>query len=216
MLAGPIVKLILLILIVFSVVSWAVIFMKIKMFSGINRIHDDFARAFAEGKGLPALYERAQKGSRAPMTEVFRAGYIELTRINRERGEMPPPGSRFPTENVTRAMNKAAYEQIGTLEEFLPFLATTGSAAPFIGLFGTVWGIMNAFSGIASSGSATLATVAPGIAEALVATAIGLMAAIPAVIAYNYFLNRIRVIHTRVDGFTVEFINFLDRKIDKG
>ena len=216
MLAGPIVKLVLLILIIFSVVSWAIIFVKIKLFRGIDRVHNDFSRAFAEGKGLPALYEQAQKGKRAPMTEVFRAGYIELTRIYRERGETPSPGSRFPIENVMRAMHKATHEQIGILEELLPFLATTGSAAPFIGLFGTVWGIMNAFSGIAASGSATLATVAPGIAEALVATAIGLMAAIPAVIAYNYFLNRIRAINTRIDGFTVELINFLDRKIEKG
>ena len=216
MLAGPIVKLVLLLLIVFSVVSWAIIFMKIKMFRGIDRVQDDFSRAFAEGKGLPALYEQAQKGSRAPMTEVFRAGYIELTRIHRERGETSSQGGRFPIDNVIRAMHKATHEQIGVLEEFLPFLATTGSAAPFIGLFGTVWGIMNAFSGIAASGSATLATVAPGIAEALVATAIGLMAAIPAVIAYNYFLNRIRAIHTRIDGFTVELINYLDRKIEKG
>ena len=216
LLAGPVVKLVLLLLIVFSIVSWDIIFMKIKLFRGIERIQDDFARAFVEGKGLPALYEQAKKGSRAPMTEVFRAGYIELTRIHRERGEAPAPGVRFPIDNVMRAMHKATHEQIGMLEEFLPFLATTGSATPFIGLFGTVWGIMNAFSGIAASGSATLATVAPGIAEALVATAIGLMAAIPAVIAYNYFLNRIRAIHTRVDGFTMELINFLDRKIEKG
>ena len=212
MLAGPIVKMVLLILIGFSVVSWAVIFMKIKLFRGIERIHADFSRLFADGRGLPALYERAERGNRAPMTEVFRAGYIELTRIHRERGETPP-GGRFPVENVMRAMHKATHEQIAVLEELLPFLATTGSATPFIGLFGTVWGIMNAFSGIAAAGNATLATVAPGIAEALVATAIGLVAAIPAVIAYNYFLNRIRVIHAQVDGFTAEVINFLDRKI---
>ena len=215
MLAGPIVKLVLLLLIGFSVVSWAIIFMKIKLFSGIDGIQSDFARAFAEGKGLPALYEMAEKGKKAPMTEVFRAGYIELTRIHRERGEAPPPGSRFPVENVQRAMYKTTHEQVSAMEELLPFLATTGSATPFIGLFGTVWGIMNAFSGIATQGSASLATVAPGIAEALVATAAGLMAAIPAVIAYNYFLNRIRGIHTRIDSFTVEFINFLDRKIEK-
>jgi biopolymer transport protein TolQ len=189
--------------------------MKMKLFRGIDRIQSDFARAFADGKGLPALYEQAEKGKKAPMTEVFRAGYIELTRIHRERGETPPAGSRFPVDNVARAMYKTTHEQIGVLEELLPFLATTGSATPFIGLFGTVWGIMNAFSGIAAAGNATLATVAPGIAEALVATAVGLVAAIPAVIAYNYFLNRIRSIHTRIDSFTVEFINFLDRKIEK-
>ena len=215
LLAGPIVKLVLVLLIGFSVVSWAIIFMKIKLFKGIDRIQADFARAFAEGKGLPALYEMAEKGKKAPMTEVFRSGYIELTRIHRERGDAPPPGSRFPVENVQRAMYKTTHEQVSAMEELLPFLATTGSATPFIGLFGTVWGIMNAFSGIATQGSASLATVAPGIAEALVATAAGLMAAIPATIAYNYFLNRIRGIHTRIDSFTVEFINFLDRKIEK-
>lgn len=216
LLAGPIVKLVLLILIGFSVVSWAIIFMKIKLFRGIEGIHADFARAFSDGKALPALYEQAEKGKKAPMTEVFRAGYIELTRIHRERGETASPGGRFPVENVMRAMHKTTHEQVSEMEQLLPFLATTGSATPFIGLFGTVWGIMNAFSGIATAGNATLATVAPGIAEALVATAAGLVAAIPAVIAYNYFLNRIRAIHTRIDSFTVEFINFLDRKIEKG
>ncbi len=216
LLAGPIVKLVLLILIGFSVVSWAIIFMKIKLFRGIDGIQSDFARAFADGKALPALYEQAEKGKKAPMTQVFRAGYIELTRIHRERGETPSTGGRFPVENVMRAMHKTTHEQVSEMEHMLPFLATTGSATPFIGLFGTVWGIMNAFSGIATTGNATLATVAPGIAEALVATAAGLVAAIPAVIAYNYFLNRIRTIHTRIDGFTVEFINFLDRKIEKG
>jgi len=216
MMAGPIVKLVLLVLIVFSVVSWAIIFMKIRLFKGIDRIQADFSRGFLEGKALPALYEQAEKGKKAPMTEVFRAGYLELTRIHRERGDAPPPGSRFPLDNVQRAMYKTTHEQVGAMEELLPFLATTGSATPFIGLFGTVWGIMNAFTGIAATGSASLATVAPGIAEALVATAAGLLAAIPAVMAYNYFLNRIRMIHTKVDSFTVEFINFLERKIEKG
>lgn len=217
MLAGPIVKLVLLVLIGFSVVSWAIIFMKIRLFKGIERIQADFTRSFADGKALPALYEQAEKEKKVPMTEVFRAGYLELKRIHRERGDAPqPPGSRFPMDNVIRAMHKTTNEQVGMMEELLPFLATTGSATPFIGLFGTVWGIMNAFSGIAASGNASLATVAPGIAEALVATAAGLMAAIPAVVAYNYFLNRIRMIHTRIDGFTVEFVNFLDRKIEKG
>jgi biopolymer transport protein TolQ len=214
MLAGPIVKLVLLLLIGFSVVSWAIIFLKARLFKGIERNQAGFARAFAEGKSLSALYEQA---------EVFRAGYLELTRIQRERGETArgeaSPGGRtspFPIENVYRSMYKTTHEQVGGMENLLPFLATTGSATPFIGLFGTVWGIMNAFSGIATTGNASLATVAPGIAEALVATAAGLGAAIPSVIAYNYFLTRIRAIHTRIDSFTAEFINFLERKVDKG
>jgi len=218
MLAGPIVKLVLLLLVGFSVVSWAIIFLKFRLFKGIERNQAGFARAFAEGKSLSALYEQAEKGEPSPLTEVFRGGYLELTRIQRERGESAQGGrtAPFPVENVYRAMRKTTIEQVEGMEGLLPFLATTGSATPFIGLFGTVWGIMNAFSGIATTGNATLATVAPGIAEALVATAAGLAAAIPSVIAYNYFLTRIRTIHTRIDSFTSEFINFLERKVDKG
>jgi len=218
MLAGPIVKFVLLLLIGFSVVSWAIIFLKFRLFKGIERNQAGFVRAFAEGKSLSALYEQAEKGEKSPLTEVFRAGYLELTRIQRERAEASQGGrtSPFPVENVYRAMYKTTHEQVEGMENLLPFLATTGSATPFVGLFGTVWGIMNAFSGIAATGNATLATVAPGIAEALVATAAGLAAAIPSVIAYNYFLTRIRAIHTRIDGFTAEFINFIERKVDKG
>jgi biopolymer transport protein TolQ len=218
MLAGPIVKLVLLLLVGFSVVSWAIIFLKARLFKGIERNQAGFARAFAEGKSLSALYEQAEKGEKSPLTEVFRAGYLELTRIQRERAEASQGGrtAPFPVENVYRAMYRTTHEQVGSMEVLLPFLATTGSATPFIGLFGTVWGIMNAFSGIATTGNASLATVAPGIAEALVATAAGLGAAIPSVIAYNYFLSRIRTIHTRIDSFTSEFINFLERKVDKG
>ena len=218
MLAGPIVKLVLLLLIGFSVVSWAIIFLKFRLFKGIERNQAGFARAFAEGKSLSALYEQAEKGGKSPLTEVFRAGYLELTRIQRERGEASQAGrtAPFPVENVYRTMYKTTHEQVGGMEDLLPFLATTGSATPFIGLFGTVWGIMNAFSGIATTGNASLATVAPGIAEALVATAAGLGAAIPSVIAYNYFLTRIRTVHTRIDSFTSEYINFLERKVDKG
>ncbi|MGZ9138075.1 MAG: protein TolQ, partial [Candidatus Deferrimicrobiaceae bacterium] len=217
MLAGPIVKLVLLLLVGFSVVSWAIIFLKFRFFKGVERNQAGFARAFAEGKSLTTLYEQAEKGGKSPLTEVFRAGYLELTRIQRERGEASQGGrtATFPVENVYRAMYKTTHEQVGGMEDLLPFLATTGSATPFIGLFGTVWGIMNAFSGIATTGNATLATVAPGIAEALVATAAGLAAAIPSVIAYNYFLTRIRTINTRIDSFTSEFINFLERKVDK-
>lgn len=218
MMAGPIVKLVLLLLVGFSVVSWAIIFLKMRLFRGIERNQAAFARAFGEGKSLSALYEMAEKEEKSPITEVFRAGYIELTRIQRERAEAAQGGKSapFPVDNVSRAMYKTTHEQVGSMEDLLPFLATTGSATPFIGLFGTVWGIMNAFSGIANTGNATLATVAPGIAEALVATAAGLAAAIPSVMAYNYFLNRIRMIHTRIDSFTAEFINFLQRKVEKG
>jgi biopolymer transport protein TolQ len=219
LLAGPIVKLVLLMLIVFSVVSWAIIFLKFRLFKGIDKNQADFVKSFAEGKSLAVLYELAEKSERTPLTEVFRTGYLELTRIQRSRGpEVQLPTGRsgaFPLDNIERAMRKAANEETALMETYLPFLATTGSATPFIGLFGTVWGIMNAFSGIATTGSATLATVAPGIAEALIATAAGLAAAIPSVMAYNYFVNRVRAVATRIDSFTIEFVNFLERNVDK-
>ncbi|MBI5418459.1 MAG: protein TolQ [Deltaproteobacteria bacterium] len=218
LLAGPIVKFVLLMLIVFSVVSWAIIFLKFRLFKGIERNQAEFVKSFAEGKSLSVLYDLAEKSERTPLTEVFRTGYVELTRIQRGRTvETPSPAARgaFPLDNIERAMRKAANEEVALMETYLPFLATTGSATPFIGLFGTVWGIMNAFSGIAASGSATLATVAPGIAEALIATAAGLAAAIPSVMAYNYFVNRVRAIATRIDSFTIEFVNFLERNIDR-
>jgi biopolymer transport protein TolQ len=220
LLAGPIVKFVLLLLIVFSVISWAIIFLKFRLFKGIERNQTAFVKSFAEGKSLSVLFDLAEKSERTPLTEVFRTGYLELTRIQRGRGAEAAAGAgarggAFPLDNVERAMRKAANEEAALMESYLPFLATTGSATPFIGLFGTVWGIMNAFSGIAAVGSASLATVAPGIAEALVATAAGLAAAIPSVMAYNYFLNRVRAIATRIDSFTVEFVNFLERNVDK-
>lgn len=216
LLAGPIVKFVLLLLVLFSVVSWAIIFLKFRLFQGVERGQADFVKAFAEGKTLSALFDQSEQSEKTPISQVFRAGYLELMRIRRGRapGGVAADGT-IPLENVERAMRKAANEEIALMEAYLPFLATTGSATPFIGLFGTVWGIMNAFSGIASTGSATLATVAPGIAEALIATAAGLAAAIPSVMAYNFFLNRVRVVATRVDSFSIEFLNFLERNVDK-
>jgi biopolymer transport protein TolQ len=220
LLAGPIVKFVLLLLVLFSVVSWAIILLKVRLFKGIERRQAAFSKAFAEGKNLAALYDQAEKAERTPLTEVFRTGYLELMRIQRGRssaaeGGVAVRGGVFPLENVERAMRKAANEEVALMETYLPFLATTGSATPFIGLFGTVWGIMNAFSGIAQTGSATLATVAPGIAEALIATAAGLAAAIPAVMAYNFFVNRVRAVSTRLDSFAIEFVNFLERNLEK-
>lgn len=216
LLAGPIVKFVLLLLVLFSVVSWAIIFLKFRLFQGVERGQADFVKAFAEGKTLTALFDQSEQSENTPISQVFRAGYLELMRIQRGRapGGVAADGM-IPLGNVERAMRKAANEEIALMETYLPFLATTGSATPFIGLFGTVWGIMNAFSGIASTGSATLATVAPGIAEALIATAAGLAAAIPSVMAYNFFLNRVRAVATRVDSFSIEFLNFLERNVDK-
>ena len=213
MLAGPIVKLVLLLLVGFSVVSWAIIFLKFRLFKGIERNQAGFALAFAEGKSLTALYEQAEKGEKSPLTEVYRAGYLELTRIQRERGEAPQGGrtAPFPVENVYRAMNRTTHEQVDGMENLLPFLATTGSATPFIGLFGTVWGIMNAFRGLSVTQSSSIQAVAPGIAEALIATATGLVAAIPAVMAYNHFARQIRVLSAEMENFASEFLNIAER-----
>jgi biopolymer transport protein TolQ len=210
MLAGPIVKLVLLVLIVSSVVSWAIIFMKIKLFKGIEGNQAAFRKAFSETKPS-ALFEQIDGFARTPMTEVFRRGYVELTRAQRGR----PEGAPILVDNVARSMRSAINEEIEQMEKYLPFLATVGSATPFIGLFGTVWGIMNAFTGIAASGNATLSTVAPGIAEALVATAAGLAAAIPSVMAFNYFVNRVRLIATTLDGMAADFVNMIERKAER-
>lgn len=216
LLAGPIVKFVLLLLVLMSVVSWAIIFLKYRLFKGIDRAQAEFVKSFSEGKSLATLFDQAEKSERTPVSQVFRTGYLELMRLQRGRGAgSAVPGAAIPLDNVERAMRKAANEEVAIMETYLPFLATTGSAAPFIGLFGTVWGIMNAFSGIATTGSASLATVAPGIAEALIATAAGLAAAIPSVMAYNFFVNRVRGIATRMDSFAIEFVNFLDRNMDK-
>ena len=216
LLAGPIVKFVLILLVLFSIVSWAIIFLKFRLFQGIERGQADFVKVFSEGKNISSLFDHAEKTEKTPISQVFRAGYLELMRIQRGRtagGAAPEGAARL--ENVERAMRKTANEEIALMETYLPFLATTGSATPFIGLFGTVWGIMNAFSGIAMTGSATLSTVAPGIAEALIATAAGLAAAIPSVMAYNFFLNRVRGVATNLDGFSIEFVNFLERNLDK-
>jgi biopolymer transport protein TolQ len=227
--SGPIVKIVLLILLVFSVISWAIILLKYKAFRGVEKEQERFLDLFYEGKTLNQLLDYAEASdSKVPMIQVFKAGYTELIRfkrIVRQEAELPGSegedgGSRIlpplgPIDGIERAMRKTINEQQGELESYLPFLATCGSTTPFIGLFGTVWGIMNAFAGIGVTGSASLATVAPGIAEALVATAAGLAAAIPAVIFYNFFLNRVRRNVTSFESFTTDFINFIERNIER-
>ena len=158
---------------------------------------------------------------KCPLAEVFRAGYIELSKLSKttqDSGRKPNPDdiTSMSTElggidNVSRALRQAVISETTKLEKTLPFLATTGNTSPFIGLFGTVWGIMNAFKGIGVKGSASLAVVAPGISEALIATAAGLAAAIPAVVAYNYYLNRVRILVSDMDNFSSEFLNIVER-----
>jgi len=195
--AGPVVKLVLLILLSFSVISWAIIIYKLKLLSKVEQESNDFQKAFIKNKEWDDLYKTTKKLSLSPLTNLFRAAYsIE----DATRTEIHSTLNRIVTLESTR------------LERYLTFLATTGSTAPFIGLFGTVWGIMNSFMGIGSMGTASLAVVAPGIAEALIATAAGLIAAIPAVVAYNYFLSRTRRSITQMEDFSQELTNYCSRE----
>jgi biopolymer transport protein TolQ len=153
--------------------------------------------------------------SHSPLIALFNEGYAELKKLM-EKGEEKEDSSVISTElggidNIARALRRATTSEITRLERYLTFLATAGSTAPFIGLFGTVWGIMTAFKGIGETGSASLSVVAPGIAEALIATAIGLVAAIPAVMGYNHFQNRIKVLIAEMDNFPTEFLNIVHR-----
>ena len=218
--AGFVVQLVLLLLLIFSVVSWAIILMKYFNIRKIKKENEFFLSSYMKSSKLSEMFLEAKRYRNSTLAEVFRTGYTELTKLTKTaRGN--PPGKDaegggqgleiIGIDNVDRAMNRACGEQTTKLEAALGFLATTGSASPFIGLFGTVWGIMDTFKGIGARGSATLAVVAPGISEALIATAAGLAAAIPAVIAYNYYLNGIKNMTLDMDNFASELLNIIER-----
>ncbi|MBM4330559.1 MAG: protein TolQ [Deltaproteobacteria bacterium] len=219
--SGPVVKIVLIILLFFSIVSWAIIFSKFRLIRRADRESRQFLRIFWEGKQLSTIFADSKKLRYSPTAEVFRAGYVELNKLRQATSN--PESSRKGSDltnlnielsgvdNISRATRQAATTELTKLEKTLGFLATTGSTTPFIGLFGTVWGIMDAFRGIGIRGSATLAVVAPGISEALVATAAGLAAAIPAVVAYNYYINRIKVLSSEMENFSAELLNIVKR-----
>jgi len=190
--AGYIVKIVLLILMTFSVVSWAIIFFKHKYFSKANKESEQFQRTYRTNRDPKTLFQATRGLALSPIANVFRAVYVDDAK--RDKNEVKRLLRRYETLESVK------------LEKYLNFLATTGSTAPFIGLFGTVWGIMNAFHGIGAAGSASLAVVAPGIAEALIATAVGLAAAIPAVIAYNYYLSMSRKMIIEMEDFSEDLL----------
>jgi biopolymer transport protein TolQ len=217
--AGPVVKLVLLVLGYFSVVSWAIIFLKFRVIHRATRDSQRFLDFFWAKKRFDAIHQGLADYAYSPLTVLFREGYQELLKSQRRRdGDEESAFAAEPggAENVARALRRATTLETHRLEKFLTFLATTGSTAPFIGLFGTVWGIMTSFHGIGQSGSASLAVVAPGISEALVATAIGLVAAIPAVMGYNHFLNKVNVLIGEMDNFSQEFLNIVQRMVRRG
>ncbi len=217
--AGPVAKLVLFILLCFSIVCWAVIFEKWRQLRLAHRETERFLKIHREGRRPAFLVGAAKKLRASPVARVFLGAHQELlgrgfpdgVDVAEEWEESLPPSERL--EAVNRAMRRVATSEIARLERHLPFLATTASSAPFIGLFGTVWGVMAAFQNIGSQGSASLAVVAPGISEALIATAAGLAAAIPAVIFYNYFVNRVKHWAGEMDNFSLELLNQLDRPI---
>jgi biopolymer transport protein TolQ len=216
---GLVVKLVLFVLLYFSVVSWGIIFYKLLQVHRANSESERFLDFFWKTKRFDAINGQLDRFTNAPLSVLFSEGYSELKKLM-EKGEEKADPAIVSTDlggidNIARALRRATTSEITRLEKYTTFLATTGSTAPFIGLFGTVWGIMTAFKGIGETGSASLAVVAPGIAEALIATAIGLVAAIPAVMAYNHFQHKIRVLIGEMDNFSTEFLNIVQRSIAK-
>jgi len=204
-----VVQLVLLVLIFFSVFSWAVIFFKRNTLKAASSQSKKFLNVFNKSRDLLEVNKAAKKYKASPLAALFQAGYKDLS--YHAKSNPNPELTSANLESLNRALLKASNKEISRLEHMMSFLATTGSVTPFIGLFGTVWGIMDAFIEIAKLKSAALVTVAPGIAEALIATALGLFAAIPAVIAYNYFLHRIKNVASEMEDFSIEFLIISER-----
>jgi len=218
--SGPVAKGVLIVLMAFSVGCWTIIIMKWRIFQRAER---DSARFLASFKGSNSLFltrEASRRFRHSPLTVLFEEAHERLVPFLKENPGMEtlrddPHLPEF-LQGMSRSLHQASIREISQLERYMIFLATTGAVTPFIGLFGTVWGIIGAFHGIGAAGSANIAAVAPGISEALVATAAGLAAAVPAVIAYNYFLNRIKAMGSTMEIFSLELLNLLERLIYRG
>ena len=203
--AGPVAQVVLITLLVFSVVSWAVAWSKYRLLSRTGRNNASFLSAFRSAKQLVELAAARERCRPSALVTVFEFGYKEVARQVNQYGKLTN------LEALERSLRFGAGEEAGLLRRNVGWLATTASATPFIGLLGTVWGILQAFRGLGQAGGATLRAVAPGIADALVATACGLFAAIPALIFYNYFSNRIREVIADMENFSIEFFNMAER-----
>ncbi len=223
--AGIVVQIVLLLLLFFSVTSWAIILVKYRYIKRAFKQSAEFTEYFWKSRDLSNAFAKAKQLHGSPLARLVRIGYLELKKTS-QTGETGNPESSGKSgsnlsfssqfagiDNVKRALRRATNTEMTRMIQMVPFLATTGNTTPFIGLFGTVWGIMNSFSGIGQRGSASLAVVAPGISEALVATAAGLAAAIPAVIAFNFFMNKIRIVETELQSFSADFLNIIERDI---
>jgi len=208
--ASWMVKMVMLILLAASVSSWMIIFRKRQVLANAEKGADDFEERFWSGTDLTKLYESVSRDNagNSGMERLFEAGFREFSRM-RDQGRVSPG---VMVEAAQRGMRIALAKETDRLEEHLSYLATVGSTSPYIGLFGTVWGIMTSFHQLANVSQATIAMVAPGISEALIATAMGLFAAIPAVIAYNRYSNQVERLEMRYDNFTEEFSSILQRQ----
>ncbi len=214
-------RLVLLVLGLFSIISWGVVLHKAWTFNRAERQSSQFLDVFRRSNKFSEVHAVCKSLGASPLVGLFQSGYAELTAQLRQQspdlsnGPNPGTTSGRPTlkslPSVDRALLRASAVEINKLEHWVPFLATTASITPFIGLFGTVWGILIAFAGIAQTGSTNLNSVAPGIAEALVTTAAGLLAAIPAVLFYNYFSHRVKMFASGMDDFAMEFLNIAER-----
>ena len=207
---GPVARVVLLMLLAFSILSWAIILRKFRVFRAARRESLEFLRVFRQSKKLSEIRAICRTMRESPLPEVFQAGYREIE-AQATATENPGKPRIRSLDAVQRALQIAASAELSRLEQWLVWLATTGAVTPFVGLFGTVWGIIDAFHGLATAGTATLHSVAPGIAEALITTAAGLFTAVPAVIAYNIFLQRIKEFGAQIDDFNLEFLNMTER-----
>jgi biopolymer transport protein TolQ len=206
--ASVLVQIVMLMLLLASIFSWYYIFLKVFTFQRATRLADQFEKEFWSGADLNELYQRSvnSRGAAGSQERIFEAGFREFTKLRK-----PGADIRTVMDGTRRAMRATYQREMERLESYLSFLASVGSVSPYVGLFGTVWGIMNSFRSLANVAQATLGAVAPGIAEALIATAMGLFAAIPAVVAYNRFAGDINKLATRFDSFMEEFQNILQR-----
>ena len=216
--ASPVVQLVLLLLLGFSIGSLGVILYKFRQLRSARKQSKRFLEIFWEAKNLAAINNASAELKQSPVAHVFRSGYQELQRFTKSSSKKSGTwgGEAESTdlggiENVERAMRRATNQEVTRLEKALTFLATTAATSPFVGLFGTVWGVMTAFRGLTTAQTSSIQAVAPGIAEALVATAVGLAAAIPAVVAFNHFAREIRVLTADMENFSAEFLNIAER-----
>ena len=205
--ADIIVQLVVLLLVFMSVVCWGIIILKwIRLWSAVRQ-SSSFLDLFWRSKRLDTVYDTCGKYRRSPVAEVFKAGYQELAKVTQGGN------TEDASDNLMRTLRRSRMSESTKLEKYVTFLATTGSTAPFIGLFGTVWGILLAFSKLSGATKATIQVVGPDISHALIATAIGLVAAIPAVMAYNYFNAKIRVLNIEMENFSADFMNIVKRHL---